>query len=166
MFPISPQSSHLYLIASLVQSIVLSENFLDFRKKASNLMIFRISHDSMARNSNFTKMFFINVLTPINILSMCQSRPEIFLDVDIDVSTLSLSQCYIAQIWVEMFQFKILTQSTVLKVWRWMVDTETNLRTSRIKTEKHANFRLTINIWNTNFHCLSCANTKDYKPRQ
>ena len=28
-----------------------------------------------------------------------------------------------------------------VKVWRWMVDSETNLRTVRIKTEKHASFR-------------------------
>ena len=50
----------------------------------------------------------------------------------------------------------------MLKVWRWMVDTETNLRTSRIKTEKHANFRLTINIWNTNWLVFLVQNTKDY----
>merc|ERR1712087_620631 len=36
---------------------------------------------------------------------------------------------------------KLTDQDRILQVWRWMVDTETNLRTSRIKTEKHANFR-------------------------
>lgn len=28
-----------------------------------------------------------------------------------------------------------------MKVWRWMADSETNLRTVRIKVEKHASFR-------------------------
>ena len=150
MFPISP--SHLYLIGCLVQSIVLSENFLDFWRKTSNLMIFWISHDSTDRNSNSTKIFLVKIFLCFIYWYLTLYKP--------------ITHCYIAQIWNKMHQFKILSQSTVLKVWRWMVDTETNLRTSRIKTEKHANFRLTINIWNTNFHCLSCANTKDYKPRQ
>ena len=151
MFPISP--SHLYLIARLVQSIVLSENFLDFWRKTSNLMIFWISHDSTDRNSNFTKMILVNVKRPISLFY-----------IDIYYLTLSAYHSLLTQIWNKMHQFKILSQSTVLKVWRWMVDTETNLRTSRIKTEKHANFRLTISTSGTQT-CLSfmcnCANTKD-----
>ena len=149
MFPISP--SHLYLIARLVQSIVLSENFLDFWRKTSNLMIFCISHDSQ-RGILILQKWFSSML-----------RYKYFF-VLYWYLTLSAYHSLLTQIWNKMHQFKILSQSTVLKVWRWMVDTETNLRTSRIKTEKHANFRLTISTSGTQT-CLSfmcnCANTKD-----
>jgi len=37
---------------------------------------------------------------------------------------------------------KLSLEDRILQVWRWMGDSETNLRTVRIKTEKHANLRI------------------------